>query len=464
MTLITDTLRVPPVGVGRPAEFHAAQQTLSTGLRVLAAVRGGAPIVELRLLVPFGGVDPMHPATAELLAVTLLGGTDRYDRGALDTELARIGANLNVTVRPEYLLVSGHVLADGAARLLHLLADVLTGATYLDADVAAERRRLTYRLRTHAAQPQIVARAALLRRCIGDHPAAREVPSEPDLARVDAAAVRRLHHSHLVPGGAALTLVGDLDPARAIELATTALSGWTGAHPATRLSTPPPPIPGQLELLDNPGGQQVMVGLAGAAPIENAPDYPAAYLANLVFGGYFASRLFEQLRETRGYVYTCRSTITQRAGSAMVMVEFATDPTRAADALQETNAELCRIARTDPADANEIDAARGYAIGSQAVALATQGGAADSLAVLALRGQPLSWPSRWLDMLVEVSDSAVRESAARLFDPDLLTGFVYGPASVLVGAPSALGGRVTAAASDAQSHTHETNAEEIHHA
>lgn len=447
---MTTQTRVPPPTAMRPLELAAAQATLPSGLRVLAATRGGVPMAEVRLLIPLGGGDPLHAATVELLAATLLGGTGRCDRGALDTELAAIGATLSATVRPEHLTVSGYVLAEGVPRLVQLLAEVLTGATYPVPDVEPQRARLLHRLRMHAAQPQVIARQVLLRRYFGDHPAAREVPREEDLARVEAADLRRVHETRLVPRGAALVLVGDLDPYQAIETAAKAMDGWRHERSVTKLDTPRPGAPGGVETLDDPGARQVMVGLAGAVPMADFTPHPAAHLANLVFGGYFASRLFENLRENLGYVYSCRSAILQRADVAVMLLEFATDPDHAADALRETHAELSRITRTDPPRAAEIEAARGFAIGSQAVTLATQGGLADALAMIALRGQPLSWHTRWAASIAAVPDRQVREHAARLFDPAALTGFVRGPAGVLAGAPSPLGGRLRPATGESR--------------
>jgi predicted Zn-dependent peptidase len=435
------TQRVPPLASQPPARLAAAEQHLPSGLRVLAARRGGAPIVEMRLILPCHGGGTAH-ATAELLAVTILGGTPHRDRQALDADLATMGATLTVAARPEYLLLSGYVLAQHAGRLLALLGEVVTGAAYPDHDVAGQRARLAGRLRAHAAQPHIIARQELLRRCYGDHPAAREVPAERDLVGVSPLALRRLHQATVVPQGAALVLVGEAVPGRLIDAAHAALDGWRGRRPAPAQAPPLPVPPGEVELLDDPAGRQIMVGLASPAPAEADPGYPAAVLANLVLGGYFASRLFEHLREGQGHVYRCTSALDERAGRGAMLLEFATDPDGAGAALRETHEQLCRIARTGPPDAAEIEAARGYAVGSQAVKLATQGGLADALALLALRGQDLSWLPRRARRLATVPGTQVRRWAARLFDPAAMTGFARGPAPLLAGAPSPLGSRI----------------------
>lgn len=432
--------RVPLLSRPVPARLDTAERTLASGLRVVAATRGGAPMAELRLVVPFGGADPLHLETAELLTMTLFGGTGHRGRAAIDAELACLGAALNATVRPEYLMISGYAFADGLGQLLGLLAGVLTGAAYPDQDVAVQRARLRHRLQVYSAQPEVIARALLLRRCFGDHPAARETPEDTAVDRVGAADIRRLHATGLMPAGACLVLVGDLPPRRLLDLAAAALDCWHADRQATPLVPPHAVRPGEVEMIDQPGDRSVMVGLAGPAPAETDPGYPAALLANLVFSGYFASRLNEQLRETLGLVYTCRSGFAERAGTAAVLLEYQTVAGNAGSAMAQTHTELCRVARTRPPDADEIDAARGYAIGSQTVAMSTQAGLADTLAMLVLRGHSLSWLTRRAELLATVSGDEVRDRAAQLFRPAALTGFVAGPAAALAGTPSPLGG------------------------
>jgi zinc protease len=208
---------LPPLGPTREVPLpDVLDVTLPSGLRVLAAHRPGVPMAEIRLRVPFApattddsGIS-RHLAAAELLTATLLTGTATRDRVAIDDELAGGGADLGVSVDPERLQIGGSGLASGLPTVLEVLADVLTAATHPDAEVARERTRLVERITVARAQPRTIAREALQRKRFGRHPIAREVPTGPDVAAVTPDDVRALHGDGLVPGGAILTLVGDL--------------------------------------------------------------------------------------------------------------------------------------------------------------------------------------------------------------------------------------------------------------
>src|SRR5262249_10458728 len=157
---------------------------------------------ELRMRIPFAGTDPMHAAVSEVLAATLLTGTAKRDRIAIDTDLALVGGELDCSVDPERLSVAGSALASGLATLLDVVADSFTGATYAADEVRREQERLVERIAMARSQPSVIARQALQKHRYGDHPATREMPEAEDVAQVTPEAVRALHQASMLPRGA----------------------------------------------------------------------------------------------------------------------------------------------------------------------------------------------------------------------------------------------------------------------
>jgi zinc protease len=434
---------LPPLGATREVPLpDVVDRVLDNGLRVQAAHRPSVPMVELRLRVPFadpGAPAPGHPAVAELLSTTLLTGTAGRDRVAIDDEMAAVGADLGVSVDPERLMVGGSGLADGLPELLSILADVLTGATHPDAEVARERERLVDRITVARSQPRSIAREALQKRRFGDHPITREMPFAEDVAAVTAEQVRGLHAAALVPRGAILTLVGDIDPDAAIDQVEKALAGWTSHRSALALAAPPPIEPGELLLVHRPGSVQSQLRLSAPALSRHDERYPWLQLANLVFGGYFSSRWMENIREDKGYTYGAHSGPEFVPGGAVLGVEtdVASDVTAAA--LLETRYELGRMGAVPPTQA-EVDAARSYAVGSLLISLDTQGGLASTLSALAVDGLDVDWLRGAPARLEAVTVEQVASAALRFFAPSAFTGVVVGDLDVIGPGVRALGG------------------------
>ncbi len=413
----------------RPRRLTVAERTLGTGLRVLAVRRGNVPLVELRLRVPFTGRGASHPARANLLAQTLLSGT--ADRSMVDiaAALQRVGGALHVDADPDRLLVTGNALATGLPTLLDILAEVLTGAAYPVAEVNGERARLVERLRMARSQPGVIAREALLHRMYGDHPYAREMPEADAMSAVAAPALRSLHRSRVGPSGGTLVLVGDVSPQRALDRVEAALSGWIGAGTAPATPKVPALEPGPIVLVDRPAAVQSNIRVAGPAAPRQDGNYPAMQLANMVFGGYFSSRLVENIREDKGYTYSPHCVIEHSAGGSAVVCEADVATAVTAPALLEIRYELGRVA-TLPVTEEELDSARQYAIGSLALSTATQSGLATMLTALLASGLGPEWLQQHAQRLARVTVADVAEQAATFLAPSRLVTVVVGDSAV----------------------------------
>ena len=119
----------------------------------------------------------------------------------------------------------------------------------------------------------------------------------------------------------------------------------------------------------------------------------------MIFGGYFSSRLVENIRERRGYTYSPRSSVDHQAAGSSFLVEADVATEVTGPALLETWYELGRMALTAVTEA-ELDGARRYILGSMALSTATHAGPGQH-AVGADRRRPArrtGWPStsaRW---------------------------------------------------------------------
>lgn len=417
-------------GRTRPPTPRRAE--LDSGLTVIAARKPRSPLVEVRLRVPFAGLNRVHAARAEMLAATILLGTGTRDREEVDAELAQVGGHLDAFVDPQRLMITGSVLSTGLPVLLGVLADCLTDAAYRRSDVLGERDRLVEHLGISATQPSAVAHRFLQQRRFGEHPAAWDMPDPELVAAVSPAVLRRLHERSLLPRGSTLVLVGDLSPARAVEVAAGALAGWT-AEPAAvaRILKPPPAIVGgNLLAHHRAGAVQSQIRLSGAAVPRSDPEYPAHQLANLVYGGYFSSRLVENIREDKGYTYSAHSSLEFWPQAAAVTVAFDTTTPSTAPALLEARYELGRISLVAPS-AGEVESARNYALGTLATSLATQSGFASTLSMLAGAGLDENWLREHPVALSAVTVEQVAAAAAQMLAPARFTGVVVGDIAVL---------------------------------
>jgi predicted Zn-dependent peptidase len=423
---------VPPLGEPRPQpELAVTEETLPNGLRLVVVPRPGVPLVELRLRVPFAAATArtaaQHTARASVLSGAVLLGTGARDATGIAEAVQAHGGELSVSTDPDRLLFATTLLAEGLAPVLGVLAEVLTDATYPTDRVEAERARVAERISIARSQPGIIARTALAARRYGAHPYAEQLPAVELVDAVRSQALRKLHRERVLPAGSTLVLVGDLDPAAAVDAVGTALAGWTGEGTAVAAPPVPEPVPGALQVVDRPGAVQSNLRLGGPAPSRTDPDLPAVRLANMVYGGYFSSRLVENIRERRGYSYSPRSSVDHLAAASSFLVEADVATEVTGPAFLETWYELGRMALA-PVTEEELDAARRYVLGSMALSTATHAGLASTLSALTGSGLPPQWLAEHQQALARVTVEEVQEAARRVLQPAALTGVVVGDA------------------------------------
>jgi len=407
----------------------------------------GVPMVELRLAFPLAAHHVRKPAASMVLSESLLAGTSKHDRAELASSVQRIGGRLGAGVAGDWILVSGSVLADNLVEMLQIVGEILSGASYPSSEVSLDRDRLAEQVLMALSQPDVVADEALSRRLHPGHPYASGLPSPEALRNISAAALRRIHRETLAPSLGHLVLVGDVTARRALSAATGGLEQWL-TQAAEGSAEPLDPLPqvrtGPVQLFDRPGAVQSNIRIARLAPGRADPWWPSAALANLIFGGMFASRLVENLRERNGYAYSPRTSFDHgRAGSSFVIQADVATPSTA-PSLLEINYELGRIATRGVTD-EELESARRYALGTLAFQTATQDGLAGTLASLAVIGLDPGYLGRYAASVKQTKRHQVDEAASRLLAPSQMVAVVLGDSDA-VGSELALVSEVQACA------------------
>ncbi|MEU1807251.1 pitrilysin family protein [Streptomyces sp. NPDC019937] len=404
--------------------------TLDNGLRVVVCSAPVVPLVEIRLTVPYAAAGSGEVALCQLLAGVLPQGTAHRNADDYDAALAAHGATLNSAADARKLTLAGHTMAGSLPPVLALLAESLRAPRLTEDVVLPERERLARRIRLATHQPAALAQHALLRRRYGEEAAARRQPTPDVAAACTPDALAKLHARHLGARGAVLVLVGDLRPEEAVATVREVFGSWEAGPAGGTPEVPPWFAGGPLLPVDRPGSVQSLIRLATPALPRTDPGYPALHLAQLVFGGSFASRLVARLREGEGYAYQLGSGVESVPGASTLMVEADTAAEHTVPALAVIKEELERMTAEPPSE-REVDAARSYASGSTATAMSSPGALASGLANLLHIGVGSDWLHNWGPLLEGVPYDAVGEAARRFFRPSAFTGVIVGDAAAV---------------------------------
>src|SRR5216683_1576600 len=192
----------------------------------------------------------------------------------------------------------------GAALALDILADILLHSSFDPTEFERERTVILQEIGQANDTPDDIIFDHFQERAFPDQAMGRPVLGSPDIIRgLGREAVIAYLRDHYGAARMVLSASGNLDHDRFVALAEQLLS----AMPAERLVTTEPAryIGGEHRQGRDLEQLHLVLGFPGL-PLGD-PDYYAASVLSTAFGGGMSSRLFQEVREKRGLVYTIHS-------------------------------------------------------------------------------------------------------------------------------------------------------------
>ncbi|HYN63263.1 MAG TPA: pitrilysin family protein, partial [Candidatus Limnocylindrales bacterium] len=292
-----------------PAVWH---DTLPSGVSVTGTRYTELPIVTLSLSVPGGNLrDTVQTCGLASLTADLMNeGTADLDTVQLQDRLDELGATLRVSSDDDEITISLRTLAKHLPAAAGLMQDVMLKPRFAEADF---QRIKTQRLATLATRGDSIrtiagnawGRVLYGRDNLAGWPGNGTVETVEKLTLKD---VKDFWSRHVVPSGARLLVVGDLDGPAMRELLPRFTSGWKGeALPPIAQGQVPAIGSTRVYLVDKPGAPQSEIRIGNIGVSSLSPDWYQLNILNYVLGGAFSSRVNMNLREAKGYTYGART-------------------------------------------------------------------------------------------------------------------------------------------------------------
>ncbi|MDD5331159.1 MAG: pitrilysin family protein, partial [Sulfuricella sp.] len=285
---------------------------MDSGARVYFVENHDLPLLDVSVEFPAGSGrdDPSKPGLASMTQHMLIHGAGGMTEEEISRRIADVGATLGGSFDQDRAGLRLRTLSSERERTeaLGIMAKALQSPDFPEAVLEREKTRAATELQDAMTQPEFVAERKFIALLYGDHPYALSSAVEPEtiaaLKRDDLAAY---YGSHYRAGYAVVSVIGDVTPAQAREIA----SALTASLPRGEGQLPPLPAvampKGETEKIPNPATQShILVGQPGVKRVD--PDYFPLYVGNYTLGGGgFASRLIEEVRQKRGLVYSVHS-------------------------------------------------------------------------------------------------------------------------------------------------------------
>jgi zinc protease len=406
---------------------YATAHRYPSGLTLIVHENHNNPTLSVSGILLAGAVDDntAQPGAGNLAVDMLLSGTQRRGKLELAALLENEGMSLGYGLGRENSSLSGRCLSEDWPKLLALLAETLREPAFAADELDKLRQQtiagLLYSQSDTFETAFYHARTELYG--VGHPFAGRAEGTVDSVTALAADDLRAWYGANFSPDGAVLTLVGDIDTARAIEQVGALLGDWAGpARPrdAVLARGAQVVLPGQREQrLPLPDKNSVSLVWMGAGASKTGAEWPARLVANFIFGGEFYARLNQRLRIQDGLTYGAYSWFSngRGAGPWAAKAEVAAENVDAA--IAATQEEMARYAASGPT-AEELAAAQSYLTGNFPVKLATNGAVAAVLSEAHYLGRGMDYIQRYPDLVRGVTLEQTARAAAELMDPQRL--------------------------------------------
>ena len=404
--------------------------TLPNGLRVLVLEDHRFPLVSMNLIILGAGAtaEPADmPGLASATAIMLTQGTPGRTSKQIAEETEKLGAEIAFFApfggTTANMTASG--LSDNFKDWFALAIDQLLHPTFPPEELAKWKQRAAVRLRQQRSSPQFLLRErySLAVYCANPDDQSTCLPEarvSDTAASIDGMTVEKIaawHHSRYAPQNSILAIGGDVDTKTLVAKLTADLATWKRTEQADQ---PPPATKAvgerRVYLVDRPNSVQTTVWLGNIAIDRRDPDYVPVTVANRVFGGGSAARLFLNLREEKGYTYGVYSNFSaaRYAGPWAATGDVTRDVTEGA--MHEFLYEITRLGK-DPVPDAELDDARRSLVANFALSLEQP----DRLLGYAVDQAIYSLPADYWDTypakISAVAPADVTRVAAKYLDP-----------------------------------------------
>ena len=289
-------LKLPPI----------ESAVLSNGLTVAVVRKPSSPTISLQVVVLAGEADspPKIPGVASITAHMIGRGTGPLSAAEIENGIESIGGDLVAAVSLEQTVFTFDVLEENLDRALEILGAVFLQASFPEKSLESVKRALYYDLAERQKDPEFVAKRQLLRHLFKGHPFRTATYNEDVIKNVSRQDVAAFYDRFYRPNNTVLVLAGNMNLQTASRRISHYFNTWApGKLERFFLPPPAPNLEEQITFVDIPQAREATIFLGNISPPVTASDHFPFLVLNQILGGTPGSRLFMNLRESKGYAY-----------------------------------------------------------------------------------------------------------------------------------------------------------------
>lgn len=331
------------------------------------------------------------------------------------------GGQLNAFTSKEHTCYYARVLDEHLPLAAEILSDMLLHSTLAEVELEKEKGVILEEIKMYEDSPDELVHDLFAETLLSGHPLGRGVLGRAENIRaLTQSDIRAYMMQHYTAGNLVIAAAGHVAHDDVVDVIQRHFSALGG--PATPLfSTPVAPAMGHS--IRQKETEQVHLCLGSLGLARSDADRYALYIIDTALGGGMSSRLFQELREERGLVYSTYSYHSCFHETGLFTVYAGTSPTHAPQVIELIRDE-CRRTATEGIRGEELARAKEQLKGSLMLSLESTANRMSRLAKAELFDEPLLTPDELIACIDAVSEEDTLRVSQLLFRNELVLAAV----------------------------------------
>ena len=389
--------------------------TLSNGLVMTVVFREAEPITSLHLIFFCGeqASPEKTPGLATLAAGIFGQGTQPHSAAEIEEQIESIGGSFAVSADRDVILLGFHFPEESLDKALALIAEMILLPRIGDREIKIVQSMVSSEMTAEERDPSFLAHRFLGGFLFQGHPYGKFAFGRGSIKTWALRDLLEFWDRNIRPNNAQVVLTGAVNINTASRKISHVLNTWK-PRAVTVAPVPPPRPPDRTRIcfIDLPhAGQSSICAGTVLPPLVPGERFAFMVLGQLL-GGTINSRLFLNLRESKGYAYETSSRPEfYRAGGAFT-VRAVVRPEVVAASVREILSEIRRLTR-EPVSLDEIEEAKFNLMGGFPLRLDRYDNFSGYVAAMKAAGAGEELWSRFPANVMEVDSDRILQTAQK---------------------------------------------------
>lgn len=411
----------PEIELGEYESF-----TLDNGLKVFVVENDKLPVISFSLVVDRDPIiEGEHAGYVSIAGGLLRTGTETRTKDQLDEEIDFIGARLSTSSTGVY----ASSLKKHTNTLLEIMSDVVLNSRFTQEELDKLKLQTLSGLQAEKDDPNAIA--SNVRKALNygkDHPYGEQV-TEETVESITLEMCKEYYQKYFKPNASYLAVVGNISKDEAEDLVKKYFGEWKKNEiPSFTYEDPKAPEEVKVALVDRPSAVQSAIHFTYPLEFQKGDEQEmAAIVLNTMLGGYFSSRLNQNLRETKAYTYGAGSSLApdELTGHFTASLQARNEVTDSA--ITEIMKEMDRF-RNEEVNEQELSSTKNYITGAFARSLESPQTIATFAINIERYNLPKDYYKNYLKNIESVTAADLKSAADRFIKPDKANIVVVGKA------------------------------------